>query len=63
MLVSKMSRKLQRAYHDRDNLIKTLADMEKKQKNLQERLSIANETISHQISLHEHQQSIKELQQ
>lgn len=57
-----MSRKLQRAYHDRDNLIEALADMEKKHKHLRERLSIANETISHQISLHEHQQSIKELQ-
>jgi len=58
-----MSRKLQRAYHDRDNLIDTVADMEKKQKQLKESLSVANETMSHQISLHDHQQSIKELQQ
>lgn len=63
ILVSKMSRKLQRAYHDRDSLIETLVEMEKKQKHLQEKLSMANETISHQISLHEHQQSVKELQQ
>ncbi|XP_065915226.1 myosin-9-like isoform X2 [Dysidea avara] len=60
--LSKMNRKLQRAYHDRDSLITTLGDMEKRQKRLEEKLAIANETISHQISLHDHQQSIKELQ-
>lgn len=61
--LSKMNRKLQRAYHDRDSLIETLADMEKRQKHLQNKLSLANETMSQQISLREHQQSIKELQQ
>lgn len=61
--MSKMNRKLQRAYHDRDSLIETLADMEKRQKHLQNKLSLANETMSQQISLREHQQSIKELQQ
>jgi len=58
-----MNRKLQRAYHDRDSLIETLVDMEKKQKHLHNKLSLANETMTQQISLHEHQQSIKELQQ
>ena len=63
ILVSKMNRKLQRAYHDRDSLIEALADMEKKQKHLQNKLSLADDKMSLQIPLHEHQQSMKELQQ
>ena len=58
-----MNRKLQRAHHDRDSLIEALADMEKKQKHLQNKLSLANDMMSQQIPLHEHQQSMKELQQ